>query len=153
MKNLSFDLDGTLLCGRGFEHLADPALPPLRSISRDDRLRVGTAGLLRDLVAAGTRLWIYTESLRGKTPVLEWFAALDISIEGMVNRQLHEAEWLRRGSPAKCPRKYPPWFGIFAHVDNDPEIEAEGRALGYRVILVHPEEEFDRAVRNRLYFG
>lgn len=151
MSTFSFDLDATLLCGRGQEHLADPALPPLRSISRDDCLRLGAADLVRSLASGGHSIWIYTESLRGRTPVLEWFAAMDIPIAGMVNRQLHETEWLRQGFPLQCPRKFPPWFGISAHVDNDPGIEAEGRALGYKVVLIQPDNrDFAQAVRRGL---
>lgn len=58
MNAISFDLDDTLLCGRGLEHLAVPALPPLCSISRDDRLRLGAADLLRSLAAEWHPIWI-----------------------------------------------------------------------------------------------
>lgn len=76
---------------------------------------------------------------------------MDIPIVGMVNRQLHEAEWLRRGTPAKCPCKCPPWFGISVHVDNEPGIEAEGRVLGYRLINADPTtEKFAQIVRKAL---
>lgn len=149
-QTISFDLDETLLCGR-FHHLADPDLPPLVSVSRDERLRLGAALLLRELAAEGHQLWIYTESLRGRSSVLTWFAVMGIPIHGLVNRQLHEAEWQRRGAPAKCPHKFPPWFGISIHVDNDPEIAAEGLALGYQVILVSPgKRDFAETVRDSL---
>jgi len=38
------------------------------------------------------------------------------------------------------PRKFPPWFGTDLHVDNDPEIEAEGRSLGDRVVRVEDDD-------------
>ncbi len=145
---ISFDLDGTLLCG-AVSDLVDPELAPLVSPSgvREDRLRRGAASLLRGLAAEGHIIWIYTESFRGRTPMLEWFAGLEIPIAGMVNRALHESAWQEQGIPAVCPRKCPPWFGIDVHVDNDPEVAREGVELGYHVILTDPDEvDFEQSV-------
>lgn len=147
-KVISFDLDGTLLCG-AVSDLMDTEIPPLVSPSgvREDRLRRGAASLLRSLAAEGHLIWIYTESMRGRTPMLEWFAGLEIPIAGMVNRSLHEAAWQEHGFPAVCPRKCPPWFGIDLHVDNDPEVAREGVELGFKVILIDPSEvDFERSV-------
>lgn len=150
VNRFSFDLDGTLLCKENAPH-SDRDLPPLVSHSRTEFLRTGAVDLLRTLAAKGASLWIYTESLRGRSSVLTWFAALQIPIAGMVNRQLHEAEWQRRGAPNPCPRKFPPWFGISVHVDNDPEIQREGFVLGYRVILVSQDApDFARQARSAL---
>ena len=150
VNRISFDLDGTLLCKENAPH-SDRDLPPLVSHSRTEFLRRGVAPILRAWASEGVQLWIYTESLRGRSPVLAWFAALQIPIAGMVNRQLHEAEWQRRGAPNPCPRKFPPWFGISVHVDNDPEIQREGLALGYRVILVSQDApDFARQLRPAL---
>lgn len=151
-KVISFDLDGTLLCGV-VSDLMDPEIPPLVSPSgvREDRLRRGAASLLRSLAAEGYLIWIYTESMRGRTPMLEWFKGLEIPIEGMINRPLHEAAWQEKGFPAVCPRKCPLWFGIDVHVDNDPEVAREGEELGFQVILTDPDEEdFERSVNSCL---
>lgn len=139
-----------MLCKENAPH-SDRDLPPLVSQSRTEFLRRGVAPILRAWASEGVQLWIYTESLRGRSPVLAWFESMQISIAGMVNRQLHEAEWQRRGAPNPCPRKFPPWFGISVHVDNDPEIQREGLALGYRVILVSQDApDFARQVRPAL---
>lgn len=149
---ISFDLDGTLLCG-GLPSLEDPDAPPLVSPSgvREDRLRLGARSLLRGLIDKGCRVWIYTESMRGRTPMQEWFATLDITVDGIVNKSIHESAWAEQGFPVRCPRKYPPWFGIDVHVDNDPEVASECAEHGCPIILIDSTEiDFEGAVRGEL---
>jgi len=46
-----------------------------------------------------------------------------------------------------------PWFAIGLHVDNDPQIEAEGRSLGYRVALVGEDDAGWRAMSRAIFGG
>ena len=136
---ISFDLDGTLAfpvdSGR-----CDPRLPLLERPASALGLRTGAHALLQALIEHGHDVRIYTESLRGKRELIEWLTRCGITPGGVVNGQIHEARWIEEGSQQPKPRKFPPWFGIELHVDNDPAIEAEGRSLGYRVVLVGEDD-------------
>jgi len=149
---ISFDLDGTLLC-QGNGHLADPEIPVLMGPfgGREDRLRVGAAPLLRGLVEEGHTLWIYTQSLRGRSEVMGWFEGLGIALEGYVNHSLHERACEERGVVGRRPLKSPHWFGIEVHVDDDVTVEQECRGSGCRVIVIRPDEvDFEGRVRKEI---
>jgi len=149
---ISFDLDGTLLC-EGYEHLADPEVPTLLGPfgCREDKLRLGALPLLRSLADEGHQIWIYTQSLRGRSEVTNWFAGFGISLAGYVNLALHESACDRRGFVGKLPRKCPHWFGIDVHVDDDDQVAHECRETGCRVILIKPEDvDFEESVRKEI---
>lgn len=149
---ISFDLDGTLLC-EGNEHLADPVAPTLVGPfgCREDRLRLGAVPLLRGLADEGHQIWIYTQSLRGRSEVMGWFDGFGISLAGYVNLPLHETACEQHGVVGKRPQKCPHWFGIDVHVDDDEQVAHECRETGCRVILVKPENvDFEASVRREL---
>lgn len=152
---ISFDLDGTLLC-EGNEHLADPEAPSLFGPfgCREDRLRLGALPLLRSLAEEGHAIWIYTQSLRGRSEVTGWFAGMGITLAGYVNLALHENACEQRGVVGKRPRKCPHWFGIDVHVDDDEGIALECDGSACRVIVVRVDEvDFEGRVRRELNIG
>jgi len=149
---ISFDLDGTLLCDGGMD-LADPGVPPLVGPYgfREDWMRLGALPLLRGLADEGHWLWVYTQSLRGRSEVMGWFRDLGLPLAGYVNLQLHEKACEERGVVGRRPRKCPHWFGIEVHVDDDEEVARECLDSGCRVILVSPvDEDFEGRVRTAL---
>ncbi len=149
---ISFDLDGTLLCN-GLNHLADPAVEPLLSLtgSREDKLRLGALPLLKALVAEGYSIWIYTRSYRGKSEVVGWFKALSVPLAGYVNGALHQIACEKHGIVGELPMKCPHLFDIDVHVDDDPQIAEECRETSCRVIVIQPEEvDFEACVRAAL---
>jgi len=149
---ISFDLDGTLLCD-GSPHLVDPLASPLLGPfgCREDRLRLGALPLLRGLASEGIELWIYTQSLRGKSEVTDWFISLGIPLSGYVNLALHEKACEERGILGRRPLKSPHWFGIDVHVDDDAEVARELEGSGCRVLVVAEDErDFEGWVRSRL---
>jgi hypothetical protein len=149
---ISFDLDGTLLC-EGHEHLADPAVPSLMGPfgCREDRMRVGAVPLLKGLLEEGHSIWIYTQSLRGRSEVMGWFQEFGIPLSGYVNLALHESACDKRGVVGKLPRKCPHWFGIDVHVDDDEQIALECADSGCRVIVIRSGEvDFEGRVRREM---
>lgn len=147
-KVISFDLDGTLLCG-AVPDLVDAELAPLVSATgvREDRMRLGAVPLLKGLAADGHQIWIYTQSLRGKREVTDWLESFGVSLAGYVNLPLHETACEQHGIVGIRPRKCPHLFGIDVHVDDDPEVAREGQELGFKVILTDPAEvDFERSV-------
>ncbi len=146
---ISFDLDETLLC-EGNVALADPEVPTLEGPfgCRVDRMRLGAVPLLRGLAAEGCQIWVYTQSLRGRSDVMEWFASFGVSLAGYVNLPLHESACDQRGIVGKKPRKCPHWFGIDVHVDDDINVADECRDSGCRVIIIDPSDvDFETSVR------
>lgn len=149
---ISFDLDGTLLCD-GNEELADPEVPTLMGPfgCREDRMRLGAVPLLRGLADEGHLIWIYTQSLRGRSEVMGWFAGFGISLAGYVNLPIHENACDQRGVVGKLPRKCPHWFGIDVHVDDDEQIAVECRDSSCSVIVIKQEEvDFEGSVRKEI---
>jgi hypothetical protein len=103
---ISFDLDDTLI----FKSIAGPtddSLPPLQRSYTEERLRAGTREVMQALVDRGHEISVYTNSFRGKTELLNWFAACGLPVTSIVNQQMHD---LKRSEldpatryPAKCP--------------------------------------------------
>ena len=146
---ISFDLDGTLLCAENVE-LADQGLLSLMGPfdCREDRLRLGALPLLKGLSDEGHRIWIYTQSLRGRGEVTGWFSDMGVVLSGYVNLPLHEIACEQHGVVGRRPRKCPHWFDIDVHVDDDEEVANECRNAGCRVILINPKEvDFEDSVR------
>ena len=81
---------------------------------------------------------LYTNSFRGKTELLNWFAACGLPVMNIVNQQMHDIKRSELATETLLPIKCPPWFGIDVHIDDSAEIEAEGGLYGFKVIRVAP---------------
>src|SRR5689334_12179167 len=88
---ISFDLDDTLIL-KTVEGCTDPTLPPLKRNSTDERLREGTKELLCALAGRGCEIWIYSNSFRGKTELLNWFSQCGLPVRNVVNQQMHDVK-------------------------------------------------------------
>lgn len=107
--------------------------------------------MLRGLVKEGHAVWIYTQSLRGRSEIMGWFEGLGISLAGYVNLPLHERACEERGVAGRRPLKSPHWFGIEVHVDDDETVAIEYTGSGCRVIVVRPDEvDFEGCVQKEM---
>ncbi len=127
---IAFDLDDTLIPSLAAFPVEDSASHWLRPTFRE-RLRRGTVPLLRDLLAEGHEVWVYTTSMRSPLYLKLWFRAFGVRLSGVVNGQRH-AEWERGGTRLRCS-KYPPAFGIDLLIDDSAGVEREGREHGFAV--------------------
>lgn len=130
---ISFDVDDTLVC--------DPSVPTEQFVPwwrrwwYPEPLRHGTKALMRELLAGGHQLWIYTTSYRPARYLRGWFRSFGIPIYGVVNQQRHERVVGRQG-----PSKYPPAFGIDLHVDDSEGVAEEGKRHRFGVVVVSPAD-------------
>jgi hypothetical protein len=130
---ISFDVDDTLVCDSSV-----PTEQPGRWWSRcwyREPLRRGTQDLMKELLAGGHELWIYTTSYRPERYLRAWFRSLGVPLGGVVNQHRHERVVGTRG-----PSKYPPAFGIDLHVDDSEGVGAEGKRHGFEVVVVSPAD-------------
>lgn len=139
---ISFDLDDTLVpCGKTF-----PTAPPEGPgrVLCSEPLRTGAGELLRRLAQAGHDVGVYTSSDRSRLGVRLNFWSYGVSLAHVVNKTAHDAWWRgldarRRAQLAPCV-KYPPAFGIDVLIDDSEAVASRGRALGYSVIVVAPDD-------------
>jgi hypothetical protein len=107
-------------------------------------LRVGAGELLRTLVRAGHEVGVYTSSDRSRARVWLNFWSYGVSLGHVVNKTVHDGWWrqldARRRTELTPCSKYPPAFGIDLLVDDSEAVAARGSALGYRVLLIDPDD-------------
>ncbi len=135
---IAFDLDDTLVPSTG----GIEAVPfwPARWVFRE-KLRAGTATMLRELESEGHDLWVYTTSLRRSWYVNTWFRLHGIRLGGVINHTKH-ANAMKAEDPARQSlSKFPPAFGIDLLVDDLPGIAVEGERHGFGVLVVDPADK------------
>ena len=133
---MAFDVDGTLTpLGRGQFAATVPAFP--LSLAFREPLRHGAIELMRELRAQGHELWIYTSSFRSIGYLRLWFLFHGVRLGGVVNGELHRDAV--RGHMDN-PSKFPPAFGIDLLIDDSMGVALEGKALGFRVLVVDPAD-------------
>jgi hypothetical protein len=136
---ISFDLDDTLIC----YHPAAPREPvrvpwPLRRWFREP-LRAGTADLMRELLADGWKIAIYTTSHRSCRYVAWLLRFHGVRVSLVVNQRAHERA-LKRAGMVRGPSKLPRLFGIGLHVDDSDGVADEGVDYGFEVVVVRPDD-------------
>ncbi len=137
-----FDLDDTLVpCGKSF-----PTSPPagLGRVLCSEPLRAGAGDLFRTLSSAGHELGVYTSSDRSRLGVRLNFWSYGVTLEHVVNKTAHDTWWrgldAQRGAKLAPCVKYPPAFGIDLLIDDSEAVASRGRALGYRVVVIAPDD-------------
>ena len=131
---ISFDLDDTLICYQPGS-LYEPNRVPwwLRRWIREP-LRLGARTLLRDLIAQGHEVWVYTTSNRPPREIAWWLWCYGVRVSGVINQSKHESVCGRRG-----PSKDPSRFGISLHIDDSWGVWLENRH-GAPVCVVSPDD-------------
>lgn len=104
------------------------------------RYVAGLGRSIRQLRQRDCSIWIYTSSGRTAFRIRLWLLLHGIRIDGVVNEERHRRE-LARYRFSRLPSKYPPAFGIDLHVDDSEGVQMEGEEHGFRVVVVHPDDE------------
>ena len=131
---ISFDIDDTLVClGAGTEF--EPVrVPWVLRWWLNERIRLGTVELMKQLIADGWEIALYTTSFRSPFYLRSLLRCYGVRIRLAVNQTLHEQV------VGKEPSKLPSRFGIDLHVDDSKGVELEGDMHGFRVVVVSPED-------------
>ena len=135
---VSFDLDETLFVNPEAVHIEPAPKFPLDLVYRD-RLRAGAPELLQWMNNSGIELWIYTTSNRSERYIRNYFKYYGVRIDSIVNAVRHEKE-VQRGRKDPLPSKYPAYYHIDLHVDDERNVYENGIAYGFRVHLLHDED-------------
>jgi len=137
---ISFDIDDTLACHHGHVVAETSRVPAAIHRWLGEPLRVGTRALIRELRRRGCSIWIYTSSGRSPFYIRRWLLLHGIRVDGVVNNDRHRRGLVAHGL-VNAPSKFPPAFGIDLHVDDSEGVRMEGEAHGFRVVVVHPDDE------------
>lgn len=137
---ISFDIDDTLACQLHHCEVEQSRLPACVHRWLGEPLRKGTRALIRELRRQDCSIWVYTSSGRTPSYIRRWLLLYGIRVDGVVNSVLHNRALTVHGL-SNSPSKYPPAFDIDLHVDDSEGVQIEGDDHGFRVVVVHPEDE------------
>jgi hypothetical protein len=137
---ISFDIDDTLACQLHQCAVEKNRLPACVHRWLGEPLRIGTRSLTRELRRQGCSIWIYTSSGRTPSYIRRWLLLYGIRVDGVVNSVRHNHALTMHGL-SNSPSKFPPAFDIDLHVDDSEGVQIEGHDHGFRVVVVHPEDE------------
>ncbi|WP_432421846.1 hypothetical protein [Pseudomonas fluorescens] len=137
---ISFDIDDTLACQLHHCAVEQSRLPACVHRWLGEPLRMGTRSLIRELRRQGCSIWVYTSSGRTPSYIRRWLLLYGIRVDGVVNSVLHNRALTVHGM-LNAPSKYPPAFDIDLHVDDSEGVQIEGKDHGFRVAVVHPEDD------------
>ena len=99
-------------------------------------MRRDTIQLIKFLQQQGHNIWIYTSSRRDLIYLRLLFRWYGISLEGIVNHDIHQQRVKKR----RCT-KYPPAFGIDLLIDDSRQIAIEARKYNFHLLQIAPEDE------------
>jgi hypothetical protein len=136
MPRISFDLDDTLICATGADQAESPLVFPLCLLVKDEPLRRGTRRLVSQLRERGWDVCVYTSSLRPPLMVKAWLWLRGVPVSRVITEDDRRSS-IPQGIKAS---KYPPAFGIDLHVDDSEGVEQEGAQLGFKVVVVRPND-------------
>lgn len=137
---ISFDIDDTLACQLHHCAVEQSRLPACVHRWLGEPLRIGTRSLTRELRRQGCSIWVYTSSGRTPSYIRRWLLLYGIRVDGVVNSVLHNQALTVHGM-SNAPSKFPPAFDIDLHVDDSEGVQIEGVDHGFRVVVVHPEDQ------------
>ncbi|WP_051018070.1 hypothetical protein [Pseudomonas fluorescens] len=137
---VSFDIDDTLACQLHHCAVEQSWLPACVHRWLGEPLRCGTRSLTRELRRQGCSIWVYTSSGRPRAYIRRWLLLYGIRVDGVVNSVVHNQALTTNGL-SNGPSKFPPAFDIDLHVDDSEGVRSEGHDHGFRVVVVHPEDE------------
>ena len=137
---ISFDIDDTLACQLHHCAVERSRLPACVHRWLGEPLRIGTRSLIRELRRQDCSIWVYTSSGRTPSYIRRWLLLYGIRVDGVVNSVLHNRALTAHGL-SNAPSKFPPAFDIDLHVDDSEGVRIEGHDHGFRVVVVHPQDE------------
>ena len=137
---ISFDIDDTLACQLHHCAAEQSRLPVFVHRWLGEPLRIGTRSLTRELRRQGYSIWVYTSSGRTPSYIRRWLLLYGIHVDGVVNSVRHNRALTVHGL-SNSPSKFPPAFDIDLHIDDSEGVQIEGHDHGFRVLVVHPEDE------------
>ena len=136
---VSFDLDEVLFVSPQ-THQTEPPLPFPFNRFFQERLRLGTPELIRELQALGYEVWIYTSSFRSERYIKSLFRLYGVHFDGIVNAQRHLRE-VQRDRRTILPQKVPSHYQISLHVDDETVICSLGREYGFRTYQLDAQDD------------
>ena len=136
---ISFDLDDTLFVAPDHFKVEKELNFPWNKIYKE-RLRFGTIGLMKSLRKSGAEIWIYTTSFRSEGYIHGLFKHYGIRLDEVVNGARHARE-VQRDKPEPMPSKYPSWYRIDLHVDDDVSVLRNGKTYGFKVFLINGQDD------------
>ena len=132
---ISFDLDDTLIPGtKRFPTVPQTWLHQLLGL---EKIRVGTADLMKTLQTRGHRVYVYTTSLRSPRSIWWTFFWYGIRLDKAINQATHEQ--IMKHTNKSCS-KYPPAFSIDVHIDDSPGVGLEGERYNFRTIILSEDQ-------------
>ena len=136
---VSFDLDDTLFVSPDTFQVEEALKFPWNKIYKE-RLRYGTVRLLNELRKEGVEVWIYTTSFRSERYIRGLFRKYGIKLDQIVNGARHRDE-VQRDKQEPMPSKYPSWYRIDLHIDDDISVLNNGRVYGFKVFLIGEQDD------------
>ena len=91
-------------------------------------------GLLK-IRSSGINLWIYTTSFRSEKYIKRLFKCYGIQIDNIINGARHQQE-VQKDKIEPMPSKYPSYYRIDLHVDDDITVAQNGKQFGFKVVLL-----------------
>jgi FMN phosphatase YigB (HAD superfamily) len=135
---IAFDLDNTLIpCGYDFP-LEKSAFQVWQKWWQLEKLRLGTIELFKFLQKNRHETWIYTSSGRNEWYIRHIFWMYQLDLQGVVNYQKHYQKIKNANLTAS---KYPPFWNIDLLIDDALGVEMEGKKLGFKTLIISPEDE------------
>ena len=136
---ISFDLDDTLFVSPD-KFKTEKNLKFPFNIMYKERLRYGTVKLIGELKKMGAEIWIYTTSFRSERYIRGLFKRYGIKLDQVVNGVRHTVE-VQRGKKEPMPSKYPSWYRIDLHIDDDVSVLNNGKIYGFKVFLIGEQDD------------
>ena len=153
---VSFDLDETLFVNPAvIETEKDLKFP--KNLIFKDKLRLGTVEFLLKIRSHDIKLWIYTTSFRSEKYIRAFFKCYGITLDNIINGERHQKE-VQRDRLNPLPSKYPAYYRIDLHVDDEKHVFQNGQTYGFKVYLLKENDpdwhiklwnEIERIKRNK----
>lgn len=146
---VSFDLDDTLFVSPVNFKTEKELRFPFNKIYKE-RLRFGTINLLKHLREQNIEVWIYTTSFRSERYIRNLFRCYGIKLDAVVNGERHANE-IQRNKTEAMPSKFPGFYRIDLHIDDDVSVAQNGRTFGFEVFLVgEQDDEWDDKIMREI---
>ena len=131
---ISFDLDDTLIPGvKSFETERQTRFQKICGV---EKIRLGTAFLIKTLQSQGHKVFVYTTSLRTTQKIRTSFFTYGIRFNKIINQMTHQQTL---GTNAGKCSKYPPAFGIHIHIDDSEGVAMEGKRYHFETLIITAE--------------